>query len=105
MTGRVLVTGADGSRTELAVRSGARLMPSLKAAELGVLGLCGGNAACGTCHVYVDAPWHDRLPAPDADEADMLDDLDSRRIDSRLACQLRFTEQLDGLGLTVAPHL
>lgn len=59
---------------------------------------CGGACACSTCHVYVDEAWVDRLPAKDPMEADMLDfawQPDLRR--SRLTCQLRVGDNLDGL--------
>ena len=70
----------------------------------GVLGNCGGGAACGTCHVYVDADWLGRLPEPDSIERDMLELLeDTRRDNSRLGCQIRMTEALAGLSVTVAP--
>jgi 2Fe-2S ferredoxin len=70
----------------------------------GVLGNCGGGAACGTCHVYVDADWVARLPAPDSIESDMLEMLeDTRRDNSRLGCQIRLADGLDGLTVTVAP--
>ena len=70
----------------------------------GVLGNCGGGAACGTCHVYVDPAWLERLPAPDSIESDMLELLeDTRRENSRLGCQIRLAEALDGLTVTVAP--
>lgn len=70
----------------------------------GVLGNCGGGAACGTCHVYVSDEWVDHLSAPDNIEADMLEMLeDTRRENSRLGCQIRLSEALDGLTVTVAP--
>ena len=70
----------------------------------GVLGNCGGGAACGTCHVYVDADWLDRLPEPDSIELDMLEMLeDTRRDNSRLGCQIRLTKELEGLTVRVAP--
>ncbi len=59
---------------------------------------CGGACACSTCHVYVDEAWLDRLPPKEAMEEDMLDfayEPDPRR--SRLTCQLKVTEALDGL--------
>ncbi len=59
---------------------------------------CGGACACSTCHVYVDAAWIDKLPAKDSMEEDMLDfayEPDSSR--SRLTCQLKVTDALDGL--------
>ncbi|MCB2135938.1 MAG: 2Fe-2S iron-sulfur cluster binding domain-containing protein [Rhodobacteraceae bacterium] len=59
---------------------------------------CGGACACSTCHVYVDPDWVDRLPTKDSMEEDMLDfahEPDPTR--SRLTCQLKVTEQIDGL--------
>ena len=59
---------------------------------------CGGACACSTCHVYVDEAWVDRLPPKEAMEEDMLDfayEPDPKR--SRLTCQLKVTEALDGL--------
>ncbi|UOA26505.1 Ferredoxin-6 [Pseudosulfitobacter sp. DSM 107133] len=59
---------------------------------------CGGACACSTCHVYVDPAWADKLPAKDDMEEDMLDfayEPDPAR--SRLTCQLKVTDDLDGL--------
>jgi ferredoxin, 2Fe-2S len=102
----VTITDAAGH-----TRAIARATPGITLMEVskqngvdGVLGNCGGGAACGTCHVYVDAEWLDRLPAPDPIEADMLEMLeDTRRANSRLGCQIRLSGALDGLAVTVAP--
>jgi 2Fe-2S ferredoxin len=67
--------------------------------------LCGGSCACATCHVYVDAKFTDRLPPMSAGENDLLDATDSRRIGSRLSCQIPFTAELDGLEVEVAPAM
>jgi ferredoxin, 2Fe-2S len=59
---------------------------------------CGGACACSTCHVYVDPTWVDRLPPKEPMEEDMLDfayQPDPER--SRLTCQLKVSEALDGL--------
>jgi len=59
---------------------------------------CGGACACSTCHVYVDDAWIDRLPAREVMEEDMLDfawEPDPRL--SRLTCQLKVSDDLDGL--------
>ena len=59
---------------------------------------CGGACACSTCHVYVRPEWVDKLPPPEDMELDMLDfawNPDPER--SRLSCQIRVTEELDGL--------
>lgn len=59
---------------------------------------CGGACACSTCHVYVAPDWVEKLPAKDAMEEDMLDfayQPDTAR--SRLTCQIKVTDALDGL--------
>jgi len=58
---------------------------------------CGGACACSTCHVYVDAAWADKLPAKDGMEEDMLDFAYAPNETSRLTCQLKVTDALDGL--------
>lgn len=59
---------------------------------------CGGACACSTCHVYVDEAWVDRLPPKDAMETDMLDFAwQPDPVRSRLTCQLRVGEDLEGL--------
>ena len=69
-----------------------------------VVALCGGACSCATCHVYVDAGWLDQLSPISADESDLLDSSDHRTNLSRLSCQIRMTDELDGLTLTVAPE-
>ena len=59
---------------------------------------CGGACACSTCHVYVDAAWVEKLPKKDAMEEDMLDFAWSPDpVRSRLTCQIKVTDALDGL--------
>ena len=58
---------------------------------------CGGACACGTCHVFVDPAWADRLPAPTSAENDMLDLVNDLEPTSRLSCQIDVTAELDGL--------
>jgi 2Fe-2S ferredoxin len=103
---RINITDADGQAHAIAdAMTGITLMEISKQNGIsGVLGNCGGGAACGTCHVYVDADWLARLPQADAIEADMLEMLeDTRRENSRLGCQIRLADAHDGLTVTVAP--
>ena len=66
----------------------------------GIDGDCGGAAACATCHVYVDPGWIGKTgPAGDGMEKEMLDFAEDVRENSRLACQIKITEELDGLVL------
>ncbi len=63
---------------------------------------CGGACACSTCHVYVDPAWVERLPAKDAMEEDMLDFAwNPDPVRSRLTCQIKVTEALDGLVVQI----
>jgi 2Fe-2S ferredoxin len=68
----------------------------------GIVAECGGACSCATCHVYVDPQWSGRLPPPHAQEDGMLDCVLDRRPNSRLSCQIKLTEDLDGLVLRVA---
>jgi ferredoxin, 2Fe-2S len=66
----------------------------------GIVAECGGSAMCATCHVYVDEAWVDRLPAPLANELELLDCTAAERLpNSRLSCQIRLEGALDGLVL------
>ena len=60
-------------------------------------GACEGSLACSTCHVIVDPEWYDVLEGASEDEEDMLDLAFGLTHTSRLGCQIRMTEALDGL--------
>jgi len=67
----------------------------------GIDGLCGGSLACATCHCYIHPDWKTRLEAQDnemsEEEEDMLDVAFNVREESRLGCQVKVTQALDGL--------
>lgn len=65
---------------------------------------CGGACACATCHVYIQPEWLQRVGPAQGGEKDMLDFALDVRGDSRLACQVMVSPQLDGLvvGMPVA---
>ncbi len=66
----------------------------------GIDGDCGGLAACGTCHVYVDPNWIGKTgPAAPGIEQEMLALTDNVQETSRLSCQIHISEELDGLVL------
>ena len=58
---------------------------------------CGGQCACATCHVYVDAAWEIRTGGRTSMEEDMLNFAAVTQANSRLACQIAVTDALDGL--------
>lgn len=63
----------------------------------GIEAECGGACACATCHVYVDEAWQERVGAPTPMEEDMLDFGYDIKPNSRLSCQIKVTDALDGL--------
>ena len=67
----------------------------------GIDGDCGGQCACGTCHVYVSQEWANMTGTQTAAELEMLDFAAATQVTSRLACQIEITNALDGLVLTM----
>jgi 2Fe-2S ferredoxin len=63
----------------------------------GILASCGGACACATCHIYIEEAWQSRTGARNALEEAMLEMADDVKPNSRLACQIKMTEELDGL--------
>jgi 2Fe-2S ferredoxin len=63
----------------------------------GIVGECGGEMACGTCHSYLDEPWLGLAGPRSAFEEGMLALSDNRRPNSRLACQIKASVGLDGI--------
>ncbi len=80
------------------------LMEVLKASEYDILATCGGMALCATCHVQV-LEGLAQLPEPQDQELDMLDTLPDASSDSRLACQLRVNETLEGIKIKIRGDL
>jgi ferredoxin len=77
------------------------LMELCKASELPVEGTCGGMALCASCHVYVESAHE--LTEMSADEEDMLDQAFFVKPNSRLGCQIKLKDELDGLVVRLAP--
>ncbi|HEV2955645.1 MAG TPA: 2Fe-2S iron-sulfur cluster-binding protein [Xanthobacteraceae bacterium] len=70
---------------------------AIKNAVPGIEAECGGACACSTCHVYVDEAWREKTGEPSPMEEDMLDFAFEVKPNSRLSCQIKVTEALDGL--------
>ena len=94
----------DGrSQSISATREGSVMQLGVSHGIDAIVGECGGNAMCATCHVYVDPEWQSRLPAAMSDERELLSELAHHQVNSRLSCQIEFTPDLAGLRVTVAP--
>jgi ferredoxin, 2Fe-2S len=99
----VKITYIDSAGTSRTVEGevGATVMET--AIRNGVPGIeaeCGGACACSTCHVYVDEGWREKTGEPSPMEEDMLDFAYEVRPNSRLSCQIRVSDDLDGLVVT-----
>ena len=95
---KVIFTSAQGAVTEIEATPGDSVMET--AVRNGVPGIeaeCGGACACATCHVYVDEAWVAATGEPEPMEEDMLDFAADPKPTSRLSCQIRIRDDLDGL--------
>jgi 2Fe-2S ferredoxin len=61
----------------------------------------GGECACATCHVYLDPPWLEKTGTRSAMEESMLDFAEGVEANSRLSCQIKVTDALEGLVVTM----
>jgi len=88
----------NGTQHDVEVSNGLTVMEAARDNNIpGIEADCGGACACSTCHVYVDTAWLDKLPVKDAMEEDMLDFAYEPSELSRLTCQVKVTDELDGL--------
>ena len=63
----------------------------------GIIGDCGGNCSCATCHGYIDPDWIEKVGPRTEDEVVMLDGALRVEDNSRLTCQIKLSKELDGL--------
>ena len=101
---KLIVTDRVGATHTLAGRDDWSVMEIIRDANLPMSAECGGACACATCHVYVADEWFAKLEPAAQQEVDMLDFGVAVQENSRLACQLKLTEALDGLAVTLAPE-
>ena len=89
---------ADGSELAVEGQVGTSVMLLARRNELsGILAECGGACCCATCHVHIDESWIDKLEEMEDDERDMLEFAEDVDSFSRLSCQIKITEKIDGL--------
>ena len=92
----------NGTRHEVAVDNGLSVMEgAVHHLVPGINADCGGACACATCHVFVDAAWREAVGGPSDMEAAMLEVVEDRNDSSRLSCQIKITDALDGLIVTL----
>lgn len=88
----------DGTEKTFEIPTGLSVMEgAVRNGVEGVVAECGGACSCATCHVYVDDAWLDLIGTRTDTEDSMLDYAEDVRPNSRLSCQIRVTDGLDGL--------
>ena len=102
--GIIKVKDRLGEVHELNAEKGSTLMEIIRDAGLDIEAACGGCCACATCHVYVVFEKINLLNVIDDDEESMLDQAFDVKKNSRLACQIEYTNEMDGIELTLAPE-
>ena len=88
----------DGTEHAIDVKTGQSVMEgAVKHNIPGIDADCGGACACATCHVYVDPAWISKTGDKSSMEESMLDFAEGVEDNSRLSCQIKVTDDLDGL--------
>lgn len=102
---RVVFIQPAGNSHTVDVTVGSSLMTAaVKHGVEGIIGECGGVCMCATCHIYVGEGFLDKLPPIRDTEEAVLDVTNAERLPtSRLSCQIKMTEALDGLTVTIPP--
>jgi 2Fe-2S ferredoxin len=95
---KIIYIEHDGTERPVNAEVGATVMETaIRNSVPGIVAECGGACSCATCHVHVDEAWSEKVGPPSPMEEDMLDFAFDVRPTSRLSCQIKVTDELDGL--------
>jgi 2Fe-2S ferredoxin len=98
---KITFVDASGESRSVEAQGGSTVMETaLRNSIPGIEAECGGACACATSHVYVAAEWTEATGKASQMEEDMLDFAFEVRPNSRLSCQIKVSEALDGLTVT-----
>ncbi len=98
---KITFIDSDGNAKEVDAPVGLSVLEIAHKHGFDLEGACEGSLACSTCHVVVDSEWFDKLDEATEEEEDMLDLAFGLTHTSRLGCQIKITEELDGLKVTL----
>jgi len=93
----LLVTDLEGNEHTLEGKDGWSVMEIIRDSNVHINAICGGSCSCSTCHVHVDSAWLSKLEEKSEDEAATLELAEDLSDASRLGCQIKFSDALDGL--------
>lgn len=95
---KVTYVAHDGDARTIEAETGISVMQAAIGNGIeGIVAECGGSMSCATCHVFVEAPWLDKLAPPTPMEEELLEFRDDRTEASRLSCQIVLEDALDGI--------
>ena len=95
---KITYIDSSGTARTVEAENGATVMETAIRNNIpGIEAECGGACACATCHVYIDEAWRAKTGEPSPMEEDMLDFGYDVRANSRLSCQIKVSDELDGL--------
>lgn len=99
------VTLRSGETRSIPAKPGNSVMETIRDAGIDeIMAICGGCCSCATCHVYVAEKDWDRLAPASQEEAELVEFSEHPSPRSRLSCQIRMSDTLDGLSVTIAPE-
>ena len=101
---RISFISSSGKSNDLDVEEGLSVLEVAHANDIDIEGACEGAMACSTCHLIINNDWFLRLPNPSDEEQDMLDLTHGLTKTSRLGCQIRLDQSLDGLIVHLPPE-
>jgi ferredoxin len=96
---RVTFLELDGGEHDVVVAAGSSVLQAAKAHDLSLEGTCGGSMICATCHVRIEPHDRAKLPPPTEEEEATLGLAIGVTADSRLGCQIRLTDAMDGMRI------
>jgi ferredoxin, 2Fe-2S len=88
----------DGTVHDVQAADGESIMEAaMRGSVAGIVAECGGSCTCATCHIYVDEAWLAKTGERSLEEDEQLDNAFDVRPNSRLSCQIKMSEELDGI--------
>ncbi len=98
---KITFVAPDGTTKEVDAANGLSVLEVAHKNGIDLEGACEGSLACSTCHVVVDPEWFDKLGEASEEEEDMLDLAFGLTHTSRLGCQIKMSDALDGLRVSL----
>lgn len=96
-----IIFNIEGEDTIVDAVDGDTLLEVAKKNKVKLFGGCDGAGVCGTCHVFIDPDYLEKINEATFDEQDILEILPNGKTNSRLACQIVVTEHLDGMTVII----